>query len=887
MRSFSSLDLRKQLLLLVALIFLPILGILLYTGFHAYENARSQTERDVRHLIQRFSHAQVDIIDQTRQLLELLSQVPDVTSMDLPACNAFLEKIHSNHTEYTTIVVADKAGVIECCAIPLEKPIHVADRGWFKRISQKKEFIIDNFLISRSSQKASLPFAYPILETDGTLRAAVGAAFDLAWYKKIFDAALLPKGSVILITDGNGTLLYQFPEDKTSLGKTVSGCRGFNFPGTRRGSLRVDDIDGTDREYWFERISVGQESNQLCLLIGIPEQAMLSGARKALVFNLTLLGMVATTSMAIAWFFGNHLIFTPIQRLLDRTRLIREGDFRISDAEERFPGELGMLARAFDDMAAALARREKDRDDAYRIINSSPVIGFIWKNETGWPVAFVTDNVAPVLGYTADDLTAGRATYRDFVHPDDLARVEETIQSVSTSIDCRSFAHAPYRIFTRAGELRWVDHRVAIERDDAGRITRYYGILLDITEHKMAEEEIRHLRNNLSDIINSMPSALIGVDRKGRVTQWNDGASSLTGVFPREALGHSLDSLFPRIPQGLGRISGSLERAMKDRQTVREIKVPVQWENESRYEDITVFPLSDVRMGGAVIRIDDVTEKMRMEEILIQNEKMLSVGGLAAGMAHEINNPLAGVIQNIHVLENRISNPAIRANTEAADAVGTTMETISAYMDLRGIPRILTAVKNSGDRMAAIVRNMLSFARKEGASLSFHNPVTLLDNTLELAATDYDLKRQYDFKSIVIEKAYERNLPEIRCEGSKLQQVLLNILNNGAHAMFERKKAPGAPAPKFILRLSHDKAEQMLQINIIDNGTGIDPAIRKKIFDPFFTTKPVGTGTGLGLSVSYFIITEHHNGTMDVVSTPGQGANFIIRLPLGPAAYRS
>ena len=611
MRSFSSLDLRKQLLILVGLIFLPILGILLYTGFHAYKDARTQTEKGVRQLIQRFSHAQLDIIDQTRHFLKLISQVPDVKAMDIPACNAFLQRIHINHPQYTTIVLADKSGLIECCAIPLKNPIHVADRDWFRRISQKKAFIVDKFLISRSSQKASLPFAYPILDTEGGLKAAVGAAFDLTWYKNIFDAALLPEDSIILITDRNGTLLYQSPEDKAGIGKALSTCRGFDLPRANQGSLRVNDMDGTTREYWFERLSVGQASNQLCLLIGIPEQAMLSGAKKALIFNLSLLGMVAATSLAIAWFFGNQLIFNPIQRLLHRARLIREGDFKIPNTDTRLPGELAMLARAFDDMSHALALREKDRNDAYRIIDNSPVVGFIWENKTGWPIAFVTGNVEALLGYTVEDILSGRVTYRDFVHPDDLDRVEQTVHQASASPGCRSFAHAPYRIFTSTGELRWIDHRVSIEKDTAGRITHYYGMILDISERKISEEEIRHLRNNLSDIINSMPSALIGVDREGRVTQWNDGASALTGIPAPEALDKSLGRLFPRMSQGQSRISISLERAMQHRQTVRDIKIPIQEDGETRYEDITVFPLADTDRGGAVIRIDDVTEKMR------------------------------------------------------------------------------------------------------------------------------------------------------------------------------------------------------------------------------------------------------------------------------------
>ena len=190
---------------------------------------------------------------------------------------------------------------------------------------------------------------------------------------------------------------------------------------------------------------------------------------------------------------------------------------------------------------------------------------------------------------------------------------------------------------------------------------------------------------------------------------------------------------------------------------------------------------------------------------------------------------------------------------------------------------MLKNIMKSGIRIASIIENMLSFARKSDASFSTHDPITLIERTLELAATDYNLKKQYDFKNITIVKKYASNLPMIACESSKIQQVILNILTNGAHAMF---KNLNVSKPKFILRLQHETDSDMLRIEIEDNGPGMNEETSKRIFEPFFTTKPVGEGTGLGLSVSYFIITENHKGTMSVSSESGKGTNFILRIPL-------
>ncbi|OQY35873.1 MAG: histidine kinase, partial [Anaerolineaceae bacterium 4572_5.2] len=317
-----------------------------------------------------------------------------------------------------------------------------------------------------------------------------------------------------------------------------------------------------------------------------------------------------------------------------------------------------------------------------------------------------------------------------------------------------------------------------------------------------------------------------------------------------------------------------MERVIQSMQTREVLSDPRQIrrkDGETYYEDITIYPLIANGVEGAVIRIDDVTEQVRLQEMMIQSEKMLSVGGLAAGMAHEINNPLAGIMQTASVVADRLTRN-LPANERAAAEVGTSMEVIHAFMHARGIPKMLNRIQESGSRAAKIVTNMLSFARKSDAILSSYSLAELLDQSIDLASSDYDLKKQYDFKQIEIIRKYEKNLPLVPCEKSKIQQVFLNILRNGAEAMQEMKGEGKVENPKFILTLTLEEETEMLRIEIEDNGPGMNEATRNRVFEPFFTTKPVGKGTGLGLSVSYFIITETHNGKMNVESTPGAGA---------------
>jgi len=269
-----------------------------------------------------------------------------------------------------------------------------------------------------------------------------------------------------------------------------------------------------------------------------------------------------------------------------------------------------------------------------------------------------------------------------------------------------------------------------------------------------------------------------------------------------------------------------------------------------------------------------ITQRRRMEELIIQSEKMLSVGGLAAGMAHEINNPLAGILQNVQVIENRIRSD-LPKNICTAEGIGISMTDINRYLVERDIFNMIEAISESGKRAARIVNNMLNFSRKTTSQFAPHDIHELLEQTLELAGNKYDLKKRFDFRGIEIIRDFDPNLPKISCEGTKIQQVLLNLFGNAAQALAGMQNNE----PSRIILKTRQEAG-MAAIEIADNGPGMNEDVRRRVFEPFFTTKSVGDGTGLGLSVSYFIITQNHQGTMTAASLPGKGAVFTIKLPI-------
>ncbi len=390
-----------------------------------------------------------------------------------------------------------------------------------------------------------------------------------------------------------------------------------------------------------------------------------------------------------------------------------------------------------------------------------------------------------------------------------------------------------------------------------------------VLKRERSEKELRHLRRLLTNIVDSMPSMLISVDRDTRITRWNRETEKTTGVTFENADGRLLRDAFPQLAGQVDNVQEAIRRC----ETMKDEIVARLNGNRRLLWDVTIYPLNDVNAEGAVIRVDDVTEKIRMEAMMLHSEKMHSVGSLAAGMAHELNNPLAGILHNTQVIRNRVSG-GLPKNERIADACGTSIRTIENYMEKRGVFPMIEAVMDSGRAAARIVDNLLSFSQKNEGSHTPQDIRKLLDTAVGLAGRDHDMKTKYNFHHIRIVREYHPDMPPVSCEPGKIQQVFLNILKNGAQAMTRGN----TETPRFILRVTATDHDAVVRCE--DNGPGIDETTRKRIFEPFFTTREVGEGTGLGLSVSYFIVTHHHRGALAVESEPGKGTAFTVRLPL-------
>ena len=394
---------------------------------------------------------------------------------------------------------------------------------------------------------------------------------------------------------------------------------------------------------------------------------------------------------------------------------------------------------------------------------------------------------------------------------------------------------------------------------------------LEVQVRSKIEKKLTGFQNYLNSIIDSMPSALIALDEQLYVTQWNQEASALSGTPLSEALNQPVFLAFPPLKPFLAQ----LKRTAEQHKVEKIERVTWSKEEEPRHYALTFYPLMGGAGRGVVIRIDDITQRLSLEEMMVQSEKMLSVGSLAAGMAHEINNPLGAILHNVQNIRRRLS-PELEKNREEAEQLGLCLEAIDQYLQARNIPPLLDGIQQAGTRAARIVSHMLSFSRRSTRQLTPCLLPALIDQALEIAGNDFDLADRFDFKSLIIQREFDPELGPVPATANELEQVLLNLLKNAAQAIHQRDETDTPGQITLRTRLTPPWAE----IQVEDNGVGMPESVRKRIFEPFFTTKEVGQGTGLGLSVSYFIITNNHKGQMEVQSKRGQGTCFSLRLPL-------
>ena len=395
-------------------------------------------------------------------------------------------------------------------------------------------------------------------------------------------------------------------------------------------------------------------------------------------------------------------------------------------------------------------------------------------------------------------------------------------------------------------ETRVLNHETGEERDVAvssgpfrvdGELIGTVATLRDITEPKRAQDTLSRSEARYRNLVESASDAIVTLDANGRFTTVNHAAEIISGYRREELVGQWFAPMLSddELPKALGHFQKALagETGLFETQFYRK-------DGEGR--TISVTYSTPQRDEEVLCLIRDVTDQKMLQEQLIQSEKMSAIGQLVSGVAHELNNPLAGISAFAQLL---------LAEKRFPPDQRTAAETI--YSEAR--------------RASRIVQNLLTFARQHKAEKGPAAINQVLDDTLELRG--YELR----VRGIDVRREYDEALPDTMGDAHQLQQVFLNLITNAEQAM---ERAEGR---HHRLTVRTRRAADAIRIEVEDTGSGVPANLLERIFNPFFTTKPTGHGTGLGLSISLGIVREHE-GRIWAENAAQGGARFIVELPV-------
>ena len=407
-------------------------------------------------------------------------------------------------------------------------------------------------------------------------------------------------------------------------------------------------------------------------------------------------------------------------------------------------------------------------------------------------------------------------------------------------------------------ELR-VQERTAT-LDESNRLLIESNKLLEneIAMHVSTASRLRASEAYIKNILESMPLMLVGVSADGKITQWNKRAEDITGIKAESIFNKNLWEAYPAITVSPEQVNDAIEKNQTI--TIKHIQ------RGQYYYDITIYSLQDQIEPGVVILIDDVTKKMMAENMLIQNDKISSMGELASSMAHDINTPLQAILFDLRAFQHLLSSS-------------------SQYIDKitsEGMPEKLTSLlahaNATGEKMASIVQNLQHFARGRSDRIQQANMVDVMEHTLELAGDVLSAPSGFKFIDIQIERDYEKNLPKIPCYVTELQQALLSLFRHAYDALGRVDEPGHKPIIKIQMNVSYDS----FWIRIQHNGVGLTNEELTYLFEPFVRkdAPEVGYDASKRLSFAYFIITEQHQGQIAVTSDITVGTTFHIQLLL-------
>jgi len=529
--------------------------------------------------------------------------------------------------------------------------------------------------------------------------------------------------------------------------------------------------------------------------------------------------------------------------------------------------EVDLLSAAAGALSLELEHRQsesalRERETRYRqLAENASDVQYRYKLEPPRAFLYVSRVVGDRLGYTPEEHYANPELWRQLVHPGDLPMLTQLLETP------HQLGPKPVvlRFTARNGRTRWLEHTVAPVLDTTGRPVVVEGIARDITERREVEEQLKLSEASFRILLEGVPDAA-AIQRDGRIVYANMALVSALGFDRSEqlvgrAMAQFIEDDMEEVPGPPPDPSGIKGMITGERRLVRR-------DGKTRVAELVSLPLLFDGAPAVVSIARDVTDQRQFQARLTLADRLASVGTLAAGIAHEINNPLAFVISNLSFLSEEMRRSQLALETSGAGGVhspGVARMRGGGGLDLVEWQEVLSEAYEGAERVRQIVRQLKTFSRPDEERLSPVDVHQVLESVVMMATNEIRHRAQLhkDFGPV----------PSVMANEGRLSQVFLHLVVNAAHAI------PEGQAHQNAIRLITRRLDPgRVLIEVQDTGKGIAPEHLSRIFDPFFTTKPVNVGTGLGLSICHSTITSM-GGEISVESDLGKGTTFRVVLP--------
>lgn len=508
----------------------------------------------------------------------------------------------------------------------------------------------------------------------------------------------------------------------------------------------------------------------------------------------------------------------------------------------------GLLFVAMD--MAEIKRSEKalrESERKYRLLLRN-LPNCVYKGYMDGAIDFFDNKIEQIMGYSKEEFSSGKMNWFDLVHEDDLVYTQEKFKQAMRS-DSRYIRE--YRVKCKNGDVIWIQDGGQIIYGENGEIEFISGAFLDITERKLAEKALHDSEEKYRSLFNSGPDPIFVLDHSTQ--QILDANPTAEDTY-----GYSKDELRGMIFSKLGPLDDILKAYShfnkSDWPRARVVSARVQHYRKGGnpfYVRVTACPTHYKGKDAIIIATTDITEMLEKEAQLLQASKMTTLGEMSAGVAHELNQPLNAINMGSDYL-----NMMIESGKQIPE---------------KALFEVVRQIREQVDRASEIINRLREFGRKP----EFAKEKVDINKAVQVAIGI--VGQQFRLQNIQIAIELDDSLPPILARKTRIEQVILNLLANARDAVVQRKQTGSAAVKPAILVRTFYENERVV-LSVADNGSGIPKAILDKVFEPFFTTKEIGSGMGLGLSISYGIVKDY-NGNIDIQSKENQGTTVKLTFP--------